>query len=296
MFNQFRIYRVFQLVNFLRAKPSKSVTSMMQYLDTSERTVYRYMDLLKELGFTLERDHGNRWSIISQGNTDIMPFSPQEADYVEKLIKTSGKQNKLAQSVLSKIKQSLQVQVSANLIFQAHLGQIVEALSVAIMESRQVMLRDYTSANSLTVSDRLVEPMCFTENYEAISAFEVKTKQNKYFNIERIGSVEVLETTMKYEPQHEFYRPDIFGFQGKAMNKEIEIEMNLRACLVLKEEFPMSIPYVKQIPNTERYFFKAKVQSFQAPGRFVLGLPEDVKVVGSKEFTRYIDRIVKKNH
>lgn len=295
MFNQFRIYRVFQLVNFLRAKPSKSVTSMMQYLDTSERTVYRYMDLLKELGFTLERDHGNRWSIQSQGNTDIMPFSPQEADFVEKLIKTSGKQNKLAQSVLSKIKQSLQVQVSANLMFQAHLGQIVEALSVAIMESRQVKLRDYTSANSLTVSDRVVEPMCFTENYEAISAFEVKSKQNKYFNIERIGSVEVLETPMKYEPQHEFYRPDIFGFQGKAMTKEIEIEMNLRACLVLKEEFPMSIPYVKQLPNTDRYSFMAKVQSFQAPGRFVLGLPEDVKVIGSKEFIRYIDRIVKKN-
>ena len=79
------------------------------------------------------------------------------------------------------------------------------------------------------------------------------------------------------------------------MNKEIEIEMNLRACLVLKEEFPMSIPYVKQIPNTERYSFKAKVQSFQAPGRFVLGLPKDVKVAGSKEFTRYINKIVKKN-
>ena len=295
MFNQFRIYRVFQLVNFLRAKPSKSVTSMMQYLDTSERTVYRYMDLLKELGFTLERDHGNRWSIISQGNTDIMPFSPQEADYVEKLIKTSGKQNKLAQSVLSKIKQSLQVQVSANLMFQAHLGQIVEALSVAIMESRQVMLRNYNSANSLTVSDRLVEPMCFTDNYESVSAFEVKTKQNKYFNIERMGSVEVLDIPMKYEPLHEFYKPDIFGFQGKSMIKEIEIQMSMRASLVLKEEYPMSIPYIKHIPDTDRYYFMAKVQSFQAPGRFVLGFLEDVQVVGSKDFIRYINRIVKKN-
>jgi proteasome accessory factor C len=291
MFNQFRIYRVFQLVNFLRAKPSKSVTSMMQYLDTSERTVYRYMDLLKELGFTLERDHGNRWSIISQGNTDIMPFSPQEADYVEKLIKTSGKQNKLAQSVLSKIKQSLQVQVSANLMFKAHLGQIVEALSVAIMESRQVMLRDYTSANSLTVSDRLVEPMCFTENYEAISAFEVKSKQNKYFNIERIGSVEVLETPMKYEPQHEFYRPDIFGFQGKAMNKEIEIELNLRACLVLKEEFPMSMPFIQVSSSKDRYLLKANVQSYLAPGRFVLGLPKDTKVIGSAAFLKYTQKL-----
>jgi predicted DNA-binding transcriptional regulator YafY len=268
---------------------------MMQYLDTSERTVYRYMDLLKELGFTLERDHGNRWSIISQGNTDIMPFSPQEADYVEKLIKTSGKQNKLAQSVLSKIKQSLQVQVSANLMFQAHLGQIVEALSVAIMESRQVMLRNYNSANSLTVSDRLVEPMCFTDNYESVSAFEVKTKQNKYFNIERMGSVEVLDIPMKYESQHEFYKPDIFGFQGKSMIKEIEIQMSMRASLVLKEEYPMSIPYIKHIPDTDRYYFMAKVQSFQAPGRFVLGFLEDVQVVGSKDFIRYINRIVKKN-
>jgi predicted DNA-binding transcriptional regulator YafY len=250
------------------------------------------MDLLKELGFTLDRDHSNRWSIISQGNTDIMPFSPQEADYVEKLIKTSGKQNKLAQSVLSKIKQSLQVQVSANLIFQAHLGQIVESLSVAIMESRQVMLHDYTSANSLTVSDRLVEPMCFTENYEAISAFEVKSKQNKYFNIERIGSVEVLETPMKYEPQHEFYRPDIFGFQGKAMNKEIEIEMNLRACLVLKEEFPMSIPFILESSRKDRYLLKAKVQSYLAPGRFVLGLPKDTKVIGSAAFLRYITKLI----
>jgi predicted DNA-binding transcriptional regulator YafY len=263
---------------------------MMQYLDTSERTVYRYMDLLKELGFTLERDHGNRWSIISQGNTDIMPFSPQEADYVEKLIKTSGKQNKLAQSVLFKIKQSLQVKVSANLRFQAHLGQIVEALSLAIMESRQVMLRDYTSANSLTISDRLVEPMCFTENYEAISAFEVKSKQNKYFNIERIGSVEMLETPMRYEPKHEFYRPDIFGFQGKAMNKEIEIEMNLRACLVLKEEFPMSIPFIHELSRKDRYRLKAKVQSYLAPRRFVLGLPKDIRAIGSQEFVKYMEK------
>ena len=100
---------------------------------------------------------------------------------------------------------------------------------------------------------------------------------------------------MKYEKHHEFYKPDIFGFQGKSLNKEIEIQMSMRASLVLKEEYPMSIPYIKHIPDTDRYYFIAKVQSFQAPGRFVLGFLEDVKVVGSKDFIRYIDRIVKKN-
>jgi hypothetical protein len=97
---------------------------------------------------------------------------------------------------------------------------------------------------------------------------------------------------MKYEPQHEFYRPDIFGFQGKAMNKEIEIEMNLRACLVLKEEFPMSIPFIQESSRKDRYLLKAKVQSYLAPGRFVLGLPKDTKVIGSAAFLRYITKLI----
>jgi hypothetical protein len=100
----------------------------------------------------------------------------------------------------------------------------VEQISIAIIEGQQLLIKNYTSANSQTVSDRIVEPMCFTDDYESISAFEVKTKQNKYFNIERMAEVEVLDSKMKYEKHHEFYKPDIFGFQGKSLNKEIEIQ------------------------------------------------------------------------
>jgi len=267
----------------------------MQFLDTSERTVYRYLDMLKDLGFKIERDSGNRIWITTNGNTDIVPFTDQEADYLEKLIKTTGKSNKLAESVLQKVRLSSELQIGANLLFKAHLGHIVEQISIAIIEGRQLLIKNYISAHSQTISDRIVEPMCFTDDYESVSAFEVKTKQNKYFNIERMAEVEVLDSKMKYEKQHEFYKPDIFGFQGKSLNKEIEIHMSMRASLVLKEEYPMSIPYIKHIPDTDRYYFMAKVQSFQAPGRFVLGFLEDVKVVGSKDFIRYISRIVKKN-
>ena len=267
----------------------------MQFLDTSERTVYRYLDMLKDLGFKIERDSGNRIWITTNGNTDIVPFTDHEADYLEKLIKTAGKSTKIAESVLQKVRLSSELKIGTNLLFKAHLGHIVEQISIAIIEGRQLLIKNYTSANSQTVSDRIVEPMCFTDDYESISAFEVKTKQNKYFNIERMAEVEVLDSKMKYENHHEFYKPDIFGFQGKSLNKEIEIQMSMRASLVLKEEYPMSIPYIKHVPDTDRYYFMAKVQSFQAPGRFVLGFLEDVKVVGSKDFIRYINRIVKKN-
>jgi len=295
MFNQNRIYRLFQLINFLKAKPAKSVRSIETLLDTSERTVYRYLDLLKDLGFNIERDSNNKIFIASSSEIDLIPFTPQEADYLKKLILSAGSENQLAHSVLQKVQQSSEIQIGADSLFKAHLSKIVEQISVAIIEGKQLLIKGYNSANSQSVTDRLVEPTSFTDNYDAVSAFELNTRLNKYFNIERITSVEVLETPMEYEAQHEFHKPDIFGFQGKTIDKEIEIEMSMRAYLLLKEEYPMSTAFIKPIPNTSKYYFKANVQSFKAPGRFVMGFLEDIQVLGSIEFKHYIKKVVQKN-
>jgi predicted DNA-binding transcriptional regulator YafY len=296
MFNQNRIYRLFQLINYLKAKPAKSVRSIESFLETSERTVYRYLDLLEDLGFDIERDSHNKIFITSNSDIDIIPFTPQEAEYLKRLILSSGKENQLAQSVLKKVQHSSEIQLGAESLYKAHLSKIVEQISVAIVDGKQLLIKGYHSANSQSVTDRLIEPTCFTENYDSVSAFEVKTKLNKYFNIERMTSVEIQDKPMKYEELHEFYKPDIFGFQGKSMNKEIELEMSMRAYLVLKEEYPMSAAFIKPLPDSGKYCFKVKVQSFLAPGRFVLGFLEEVKVVGSKEFVRHVQRVIKKKY
>jgi predicted DNA-binding transcriptional regulator YafY len=266
----------------------------MRFIDTSERTVYRYLDMLKDLGFKVERDQNNRIWISSGGNTDILPFTHQEADFLHKLLKTAGKNNRLVDGILQKVYHSGELQVGANLLFKVHLSHIVEKISFAIFENRQLLIKNYVSANSQTITDRIVEPMCFTDDYESVSAFEVKTKLNKYFNIERMGEVQVLNTSMKYEDQHEFYKPDVFGFQGKSMNKEIEIRMSIRAWQVLREEYPMTIPYIKPFLGSDDCVLCVKVQSYIAPGRFVLGFFDEVKIIGSKEFIRYINGMVRK--
>jgi len=295
MFNQNRIYRLFQLINYLRAEPAKSVRSIESFLNTSERTVYRYLDLLKDLGFNIERDVNNKMFIAASSDIDLIPFTPQEADYLKKLILSTGKDNQLAQSVLQKVQQSSEIQIGANSLFKAHLAKIVEQISVAIIEGKQLLIKGYSSANSQSISDRLVEPTSFTDNYDAVSAFEISTNLNKYFNIERMSSVQVLDIPMQHETKHEFLKPDIFGFQDKSMDKEIEIEMSMRAYLLLKEEYPMSTAFIKPIPDTGKYYFKANVQSFKAPGRFVMGFLEEIQVIGSEEFKRYVDRQVSKN-
>ena len=56
----------------------------------------------------------------------------------------------------------------------------------------QALLVKYQSASTESVTARLVEPLGFTNNYQYLSAFEVKYKLNKYFKLDPIGSIEIL--------------------------------------------------------------------------------------------------------
>jgi len=78
MLNQHRILRVLKLVRYLRGEPAKGMKQIAFHLKTSERTVYRYLDMLKDLGFEVQREPGNnRVKIV--GTTRICyPLPPKK--------------------------------------------------------------------------------------------------------------------------------------------------------------------------------------------------------------------------
>jgi predicted DNA-binding transcriptional regulator YafY len=288
MFNQNRIFRVFELINFLKAKPSKSMKTLVSLLDISERSVYRYLDLLAELGVSVIKDEEGRYYLPAHVDLLALPFTVQEVDYLVTMVQSVGNQHPLSHSVLEKIRHLSVVGVGAENLFKAHLSQIIFNLYEAITQKHQVVLKNYYSANSQIVSDRLVEPIAFTPNYESLVAYEVKAGENKYFKVERISDVKPSKVKFKFEEYHKYHEPDIFGFQGTSMDKTIELDLSMRAYLMLKEEFPLSLPFVEEMYGTGRFYFKAKVQSFLAPARFVKGLENDVNVLGSKPFIRFL--------
>ena len=65
MHNQNKILRVLQLISLLKKEPAKSIRFLSGILESTDRTVYRYLDLIKELGFELQRDQNNRFYIIN---------------------------------------------------------------------------------------------------------------------------------------------------------------------------------------------------------------------------------------
>lgn len=64
MHNQHKMYRVIKLIEFLQLKERHPYT-MAKYLNVSNRTVYRYLDLYKSLGYEVIKVN-SKFKLIKQ--------------------------------------------------------------------------------------------------------------------------------------------------------------------------------------------------------------------------------------
>jgi DNA-binding IclR family transcriptional regulator len=60
--NQLKMYRCIRLMELLQDTP-RHIYTIARYLGVSDRTVYRYFDLFKQLGYTVERDSNNKYKL-----------------------------------------------------------------------------------------------------------------------------------------------------------------------------------------------------------------------------------------
>ncbi len=283
MLNQHKILRVLQLIALLKKSPPKSIKNIATILANTDRTIYRYLDLIKELGFDLQRDAYNKYYIAGSDTSSDLAFTKEEAKFLTTLLKTAAKDHVLKDTILKKIALKSEISLHAEDLLKAHLGKVVEDITKAIASKNQILLKKYHSANSNLISDRLVEPIRFTDNFSSICAYEVATGKNKYFNIERISDVQLQSTNFKFEKAHKFELPDPFGFSDHDGPKTpIDLRLNLRAYTLLKEEFPLVGPFIKPEPKTNTYRLLVSVNNITPVKRFILGLQNDVEVISGE--------------
>ncbi len=272
MLNQHKILRVLQLITYLQEAPHKSVQQLASFLDTTERTVYRYLDLLRECGFNLHKDAGQRFFIEKEDN-DPIRFTSQEAQFLKELVLTTGKRSKLKDAVLSKIYMGSELPMVAAHLLNAKSGKIVDRLTKAMMDNEQVVLKKYQSINTETISDRIVEPFGFTENYQTVMAYEPTSEKNKTYNIDRIGSIEFTGLHFKNEDKHEQQILDVFGFAYSGKKYPVKLKLSLKQFLLMKDQYPLVAPFVKYNSTLDKYVLEVVVNDLK-PVEYFLKHPE----------------------
>jgi predicted DNA-binding transcriptional regulator YafY len=284
---QAKLLRLFQIIAVLKAG-HWTIRQLAERFDTSERTIYRYINLLEEVDFLIEKDFDNRYFIItSDDDPSQSQFSVEETRLMKKLIQSGTNDNPLKNLLLKKLSLNSEIDSMPRLFLKATLGKFVEQLAESLKNKQQVVLKNYHSAHSNEIRDRLVEPIHFGDNYQSIMALDTSDKVCKQFKLDRIAEVIPLDKNFEFESMHKKNQTDIFGFNGDA-STWITLELSLRAYLLMREEFPLAVPYLSMEENV--YLFHGPVASFDGVGRFTLGLIDEITIKAPAGFIEFMKK------
>ena len=293
--DQPKIERVLRLMRLMAGNATFSVDELAETLDTSYRSIYRYIDTFKQCGFAVEKVRGNVYPILEMppefieiGN--LVYFSDEEARIVNSLIDGLSETNALKIDLKKKLEAVYDVTALDKYVEKNSYSVNIRTLGHAIREKRKVILRNYRSGNSGTVRDRLVEPFGFTPRYVEVWAWDPESSENKTFRISRIDEVQALDEGWENEERHCTEYLDAFRMHS-GKQTHVRLEMTLRAKDLLCEEFPLAEPDITE-GEDGRWIFDSMVSRMEGVGRFVIGLAGEVTVVDSPELSGYVDRFV----
>lgn len=287
---QAKLLRLFQIISVLKTG-HWTIHQLAERFDTSDRTIYRYLNLLEEVDFLVEKDFENRYFIItSDDDPSQSQFSVEETRLIKKLIVAGAQDNPLKNILLKKLALNSEIDTMPRLFLQARLGKFVDQLAESIKNKKQVILKNYHSANSNEIRDRVVEPIHFGDNYQSIIALDTQDKICKQFKLERIAEVLQQDSPFQFEEIHQKNQSDIFGMTGDS-DTWITLRLGMRAYLLLREEFPLSIPYIQK--DDDHYSFHAPVSNFEGASRFILGLLDEVRIVAPGSLTEFVRKKIR---
>jgi proteasome accessory factor C len=288
--------KTLQLLDLLSGIRRYTAKEIRERLELSKRGLYRYIKVLKDFGFVIDKDE--RGYILEKNNkaakelSSLLHFSEEEAYILNEAINNIPAANKPRESLIAKLSALYDTDRIAIKFTAKEQSSKIKPLLEAIRNHRQVKVYEYRSSVGGTVSDRMLEPFDFTPNYISVWAYEPETGENKLFKVERMKNVELLEKEWQFENEHHADPVDCFRVAGKQKMK-VKFEMSLLAKNLLTEEYPLSEPFIRTV-NENRYIFEGWVAAPEGIGRFILGLPGEIYHLENEEIHRYIEQKTKK--
>lgn len=254
------------------------------------RTVYRYIDHFSQVGLKIRKER-TLYSIdpsspFLNSLTGRIHLTQEEAVFVRHLLDGVREQSPQLRSLKEKV-----ASLTDQYILQPSEVDNLEAAKLhilykAVKEHGVVKLCNYFSHHSGKTEDRLVEPFQFLANNTEIRAYEISSKKCKTYKISRAENVEAVNLKWSYEAFHEPTETDLFHFSGVA-REEVQLILGLFAKNVLLEEYPSAKQFLSETSD-HRHLLHARVCNFKGVGRFVLGLLDDIEVVGNDNFRKYL--------
>ena len=316
--DQPKITRILRLIVLLSGNRIYMVDELAAELNTSQRTIYRYIDTFKEAGFVVEKVDDYKYRLVSLGPGvkdlhNIVYFSPEEAFIVNRLIDSLDPSNSLKRELKKKLSAIYDKTSIADFTDRPSTAKKVQTLVEAIRDKKVVRLVDYSSSYSGKTADHLVEPYEMTSNYAGVWAYDLTDGKNKRFIVLRMGDVEKTLDSWTMAHAHRSLPMDVFRFHGEK-EYHVVLRLNTLAKNLLVEEYPLAEknlyaqnglmeadmvvcqeilelpPHDMEDEEEEFWIWDGMVRGLDGVGRFVMGLEGNVEVMEGDELIAYLKR------
>jgi predicted DNA-binding transcriptional regulator YafY len=288
------LLRTLKLLVLLSHTTGRNINQLREHLsekkEISVRSIQRYISTLKKAGFEIIKSDSGYYKLNSQKSTAelkrILKTREEEPFHFFKNLFDAGSDEDISKQLVKTFDSINDFERFARAINRKEDTKNILDLLEAIKNERQVILKNYHSANGKTIRDRKVEPLAFTSLYSSLWAFDTSDKKNKLFRISRFSKVAKTDSLFEFKSKHKIGDTDVFRMGGiKATH--IQLKLSLRAFNLLLEEFPAAENYLEKL-STGEYLLDTKVYGLEGVGRFVMGLPGEVKIISPARLIDYV--------
>ena len=291
--DQPKVARMLRLMQLLASNVNYSVDELMDKLEMSRRTIYRYLDTFKEAGFAVQKvgSSGTVYKLATLKSSQmdlskIVYFSDEEAYVVNRLIDRLDDTNAMKQGLKRKLTAVYDATNIGNYVDRKSNSANIEALAEAIREKKAVLLKDYSSSHSGTTKNYRVEPFKFNTNYIDFWAYDLGAGMNKCFKVPRIEDVVQLEEPWQCEDAHAADPTDVFRMHGgEPVHVRLQLDNTARNLLV--EEFPLAEQGLTQQKDAG-WVWEGDIYRLEGAGRFVLGLSDHIRVLDGEPLKAFL--------
>ena len=281
--DQPKIERVLRLMRLMSGVRHYTIEELAEALDTSSRSIYRYIDTFREVGYVVKKENGVPRLLSMDKYEDIaelVHFTEEEAYVVDRLLDALDNGNVLKQSLKRKLAAVANSAAVVDCVVNGRVAENVHAVIGAIENKRQVKLMGYASSHSGVVRDRWVEPFEFTTDYNQIWCYDLEDERNKLFKTSRIGSVVVLDEVWVAADRHQRGFVDVFRYSGPKIYR-VAVELDVRARNFMVECFPLAELYMRKVED-ELWVLETDVCGLDNVKGFVM-MTEGARLVSSEE-------------
>ena len=285
-----KIEKIFNLIRMMSGKKTFTVGELAEKMDTSYRSIYRYIDTFRSAGFVVEKIQGSTYRIVKMPSSfknfdKLVYFTEEEAAVINSLIENLEETNSFKTTLRKKLSAIYDRTDILNATPKHPTAIKLFALNDAMHKKKRVVLKSYESAHSGTVLDRTVEPYRYTEGCMAIWAYDVENKDCRIFKVSRIGKVQITDIDWQNESEHRDGFVDAFRMAGTE-RYHVRLELSLRAKNLLAEEFPLAVKDIRM--ENDKWIYEGDVTHMAGIGRFVIGQIRDMRILESDGLRSYI--------